>query len=655
MKRPALFQRWNSDAGPHRLIAALWLALLASPSFAQKPSGAVGGGERITSFVSTIEIQPDGDLIVTETITANVLGQVIRRGITRDFPTRYRDRLNNRVLVDFDVLEVQRDGRDEQWHSENISNGIRIFFGQSDVFLNRGPHTFTLRYRTSRQIHFDADFDELYFNVTGTGWVFPIDRVEANVHLPDGAPMLETYGYTGAQGADGRAYDVITTRDGAISFRATAPLGAREGLTIAVSWPKGFVAEPTAADRAGQVLGDNSALLFALIGFLGIFAYYFWEWRQVGQDPAPGTVIPLFNPPKGFTPAAVRFVDQMNFDRQAFTAAVINMAVKGYLTIEEEGKTFRLVKASGDTSVLSEGEKAIAKKLLHTRSSIELKNEHHSSFAAAIEGLRKTIRREFEAAHFKRNSQYTVPGVLGHVLVMFAIAFTMAEPFIALFAVFWLSIGSAFAGLLGFEGYNKITQARGLGNTALGIFYLVLCIPILGVSALFFILGEAQMSWFAVVVVAAMGMLIPIFYELLKAPTTRGREVMDQIDGFKMYLSTAEKHRLEAFHPPEKTPELFEKYLPYALALDVENSWSEQFDDVLAGASAAADQSGGYQPIWYHGTHWHRFGAHGFASSLSTAMSSSIASAATAPGSSSGVGGGGFSGGGGGGGGGGGW
>ena len=173
---------------------------------------------------------------------------------------------------------------------------------------------------------------------------------------------------------------------------------------------------------------------------------------------------------------------------------------------------------------------------------------------------------------------------------------------------------------------------------------------------LFFVLGAAYLSPVTIVMVMALSMLTPIFFILLKAPTAKGREIMDQIEGFKRYLSVAEKHRLDAFHPPEKTPELFEKFLPYAIALEVENKWSEQFDDVLKAASATTEgTSQGYHPVWYHGSHWNRFGAAGFAGAVGGAMASSIASAATAPGSSSGAGGGGFSGGGGGGGGGGGW
>ena len=132
------------------------------------------------------------------------------------------------------------------------------------------------------------------------------------------------------------------------------------------------------------------------------------------------------------------------------------------------------------------------------------------------------------------------------------------------------------------------------------------------------------------------------------------RKIRDQIEGFQMFLTTAEKDRLEVLHPPDVTPEMFEKYLPYAIALDSENEWSRKFEAEAAQAGVAPSQQT-YSPRWYSGSSFNRLGTTGFASSLGGAVAGATAAAATAPGRSSGSGGGGSSGGGGGGGGGGGW
>jgi len=144
-----------------------------------------------------------------------------------------------------------------------------------------------------------------------------------------------------------------------------------------------------------------------------------------------------------------------------------------------------------------------------------------------------------------------------------------------------------------------------------------------------------------------------LFYELLKAPTLAGRKLLDKIEGFRQYIDIAERHELDFKYPKGRSPELFEEYLPYALALDIEQQWGESFADVLARTQISGGRE--YSPTWYHGTHWNNSNIGGFTSSLGSSFAGALASSSAAPGSSSGGGGGGSSGGGGGGGGGGGW
>jgi len=160
------------------------------------------------------------------------------------------------------------------------------------------------------------------------------------------------------------------------------------------------------------------------------------------------------------------------------------------------------------------------------------------------------------------------------------------------------------------------------------------------------------------VLLGATAALNVVFFELLKAPTIAGRKVMDEIEGFRMYLGTAEQHRLDVLTPPKETPELFAQCLPYAIALDVENQWNKRFEKVFEEAARTPGSSGagayGYSPAWYSGPRLSHIASGGFAAALGGALATAAASAATAPGSGSGFSGG-SSGGGGGGGGGGGW
>ena len=638
------------------LLVALWVAgLWAFPG----PAAALSGSsERILDFRSHIIVHADATMRVTETITVNCVGREIKRGIIRDFPTTYRDRFGNTIRVGFEVKEVLRDGRREPFHIKAAPNGEKIYIGQKNVYLRPGVYTYTIVYQTDRQLGYFKDFDELYWNVTGNGWTFPIDHAVAVVTLPPGATVIRYAAYTGSLGAQGQDFRVSYDQAGDITFSTTRGLKPREGLTIAVAWPKGFVAEPSGAEKAGNFLRDNLSILLGLLGLAVVLVYYVVAWNRVGRDPEKGVIIPLFEPPQGFSPAATRFLIRFGFDNKAFTAAVVDMAVKGHLTIEENDGDYTLRKLQQDQRPLSSGERQLSNSLFAgVRGSVELKNENHSIIGKARDALKSTLNQELTKVYFFKNSQHLIPGVVLTLLGLAAMVLTAFEPFQAGFSMLWLAIWTVACYFLVTMSWKSWQGVRGgefrqwgkiLGAVGTSLFTLAfLAGEVLGLYLL-----TISLSLGVALILVVLILVNCLFVHLLKAPTLKGRRVMDQIEGFKIYLSVAEKDRLEMLHPPEKTPELFEKYLPYALALDVENEWSEQFAEVLAQAQ---EEGRPYAPVWYHGRSWDGFSPSRFSNTLGSSFAGAIAAASTAPGSASGSGGGGFSGGGGGGGGGSGW
>jgi len=169
-------------------------------------SGAAAAAEKILSFDSSVKVYPDSSLEVRENIRVAASGDRIKRGIYRDFPTRYKDKRGNNYQVDFQVISASRDGRPESYRLERRSNGVRVYLGKSNIYLSPGEYDYTLVYRTNRQLGFFKDFDELYWNVTGNGWDFPIERASAVVDLPQGAEghIRESDAYTGYSGSKGR-------------------------------------------------------------------------------------------------------------------------------------------------------------------------------------------------------------------------------------------------------------------------------------------------------------------------------------------------------------------------------------------------------------------------------------------------------------------
>jgi uncharacterized membrane protein YgcG len=624
------------------VLSVLGLLVVAPPLSA--------ASERIRHFRSCIVVHPDAAMTVTETITVQSADREIRRGIIREFPTVYQDRMGNRVKVGFKIHEVLRDGRPESYHTEPMGNGVKIYIGKKDFLLQPGIHTYTLTYWTNRQLGFFRDYDELYWNVTGNGWAFPIDAAEAIIELPSGARILQHAGYTGFQGDRGQDF-VAKPGDHDIIFETTRGLAPREGLTVAVAWPKGVVQTPSIQEKMGYVLQDNLSTGIGLLWLLIVGGFYLVAWLQVGRDPAKGTIIPLFSPPKDMTPPAVRFLARMGFDHKAFAAAVLDMAVRGYLQIKEDGSDYTLMRQNAAIS-LPDPEGRVAGKLFGGGSSLKLERENHERLSAAIDALRENLQKEFDKVYLISNTGYLGVGIVLTLMAMGSVIFTAPDKAAAGFATLWLSVWTVGCAAAAVMVYRQWQDARNFGRIVGAVGITLFALPFFIGEIFGTIMIGTEVSLAPALMLPGMAFLNVLFYYLLKAPTLTGRKVMDQIEGFKMYLSVAEKDRLNLLNPPEKTPELFERYLPYALALDVENEWGEQFTQVLVQAQVEGQP---YSPSWYSGSSWNISRASGFTESLGSTFAGAISSSSSAPGSSSGSGGGGSSGGGGGGGGGSGW
>ncbi|MGA9580561.1 MAG: DUF2207 domain-containing protein, partial [Allosphingosinicella sp.] len=634
----------------------LLLPLLAA--LASLWPGAAAAEERILHYLSDVLVEPDGALDVTETIRLRSEGVSIVRGIQRDFPTRYRNRAGSEVRVGFELLEVRRDGRDEPWKTMRKGNGVRVRIGDPEVRLAPGEHVYEMRYRTTRQLGFFSDRDELYWNATGTGWDFPIDVAEARVRLPRPVAFGKRAVYTGPQGAVAGDAGIVSERPGDILFRTTAPLAALEGLTVAVAWEKGVVAPPAPPSAARLWLQDHAPPAAGVLGLLGLLAYYFHAWRSAGRDPKAGTLVPIFVPPDGLSAAAMRYITKMGADSRAFAAALVELGVGGHLRLtDEEGGFFSRDKTTIEKKVgrtnLAEPEASMLSRLFAEGHSILMDQKNHATFSGAKDALEAGLKRNYEGRLFVRNLMWAYRGL---ALMLAALAVPAAAVLLSApgdfggpdlaFAVAALLLPLAALGLY------AVNRGQATAKAVL-LKMLALLLGLIGLGAGIVTIGNAFETGRIVPLLIPL-LALPVVltaFSWMAAPTREGRAVLDRIAGFRHYLSVAEEDRLETMHPPEKTPELFERYLPYAIALDVENDWASRFTSVLAAAAA----SGQAHPMgWYSGRSdpWNDPGD--FADSVGSSLSSTISSASSAPGSSGGSGGGGSSGGGGGGGGGGG-
>jgi hypothetical protein len=605
-----------------RSSAAALAAALAAVLLLVLPTGAGAQGERILSFVSEVTVNPDATLDVRETIRVVAANAEIRHGIYRDFPTRYRSALGSQYEVPFEVADVERDGRPEPWHRASEANGVRVYVGDKDRMVEPGEHTYVIAYRTGRQLGFFADHDELYWNATGNGWSFPIDEAEARVRLPRGATGVRLEGYTGPQGAKGRDFTASWGDDAGAIFHTTARLAPREGLTIVVMWPKGLVEQPGGASRTAWFFQDNRGVFAGVLGLLGVLAYYVTTWVRVGRDPERGAIVPMWEPPQGLSPAAVRYLKRMSFDHKAFTAAVVNMGVKGHLVITEADKEYTLDQRKREGAApLAPEESAAAGKLFGAGARIDLKQENHARIAGAIAALKAQLAGALEKVYFVLNRRELVIGLLlsAGVIGLTLVLTPGSQAGVGGFLAFWLagwSVGCAVLAVQVGRAWREFARGAGSRFVSLprAVFLTLFSLPFFAgevfAAGLLFWQGSVL---FALVLIGLAGLNV-LFHYLLKAPTSAGRRLLDRIEGFELYIAAAESDRFKRLGSPERTPALYERFLPYAIALDLESRWSEAFTDVLA--AAAAEPGGAYSPAWYHGDFGHGWSPSAFAGAV---------------------------------------
>lgn len=631
---------------PLRLLLLLLVALvLALPAAAR---------EEIRAFAADVTLRVDGSVRVLETVDVKAEGNQIRRGIYRDIPIVLLGPSGNKIRVGLDVASVTRDGAAEDFRVERMGNFQRIWIGNPDRTLAVGEHRYVITYVMDRMARSFADHDELYWNATGNYWDFPILKSVARVTLPDGAVISDLSAYTGVAGSTEQAVTITRNSDNSATFRTQRPLAAGEGMSFAVSFQKGVVQFPQGFDAFLQEASDLREVWLPVVAVLLLLAYNFGAWWRVGRDPPKGTIIPLFHPPKDFSPALTHYVHKWGFANAgwtAMTAAIFSLGVRGLVTIDNRDGALT-VKATGrePEARLPVGEEVLFRYFSGKRS-VTIDKSTGPGLATTRNEFMAALQRENRNVWFNHNIGFAVLGVVLMILMLIGmLALDVLEPV-------WLVVafvGGILAAVIGSVIFNALRT---------GGWQRYLTVVIVGVFAFNFVGGMIETFSSltinsAAIAAGSMVLITAIFAVLMRAPTVQGRKVMDEIDGFKLYLDTAEKNRLNFSNEPPMTVERFERILPYAIALGVEKPWSEHFDAELA-RNAVADARDGYSPVWYHGS------SRGFSSGsisnaiagASSGMAAAMVAAQPVQASSSGSsgGGGGFSGGGGGGGGGGGW
>ncbi len=583
---------------PSAAVGAAALSLFVAPESASSPPGgssavaadapaAQARSWVVEGFDADIVVLERGEVVVTETIALRFRGSF--NGIVRLIPIEYRTprggfeydlRLTVEEVTDAGGTRLRHEiGRERHYRS------IKVWIpGAEDA-----TRTIALRYRVERGLRFHDEYDELYWNVTGDEWPVPIERARARVHLPEGVTGVRATAFTGPYGATGR--EAAVEVDGRhILVRATRPLDMWEGLTLGVAWDPGVVDRPTTLDAVGWFLQANWLLLLPFLALGGMLRH----WRQRGRDPEIGSVAAEYGPPDGLTPGEVGVVIDDAPDLRDVTATVVDLAVRGHLRIEEleekkllgllTDRDYRLERRTPAEAwqELLPHERALLRALFDGggRASVrisDLENEFYEDLPDIRDRLLDSLLRH--GVYERRPDR--VKAV-------------------------YLGLGVLAAALIAVPGLA--------GAERLGLARATVIVAALATGA----------------VIAGLGRWMPV-------RTAAGARMVRKVRGFEEFLRRVESDR---FRRMITGPEMFEKYLPFAMALGVEGKWAAAFDDLYREP-----------PEWYRGGDARGFRARVFAADLgrmSARTASAMASRPRSSGGSSfgGGGGGGFSGGG---------
>ncbi|RPE08642.1 DUF2207 domain-containing protein [Chitinophaga lutea] len=610
--------------------------------------------EGILQFHADIVIYPSGMLHVREKIKVYAAGASIRKGIFRTIPVYRKDVYGRNVHTGIHVGGVLKNGQPEPYSELEEHGELTVRIGDADVLLQEGIYEYDITYETGGQIGFFDGYDELYWNVTGSNWSFPIEKASAAITVPYGAQVLQTACYTGPDGST--ATDCRTSRDssGTQVFHTNNRLESGSGFTIAVGFSPGLITRPpppTAMEKLISRLMRYREYWLAVLGGLIMFGYSFFTWRKHGKDPEQPIPVPAFEPPDGLSPGSIRYLHTRSADNTGFTATIVNMAIKKAIHIKKDDAEYVLEKTGEQPPNLLPEEKAIYARLFSGRNKIRVDDAYHGTFSKAQSAFKDSMTAQHDLKkYFLSNSRQIAIGglIAGAILIGYLMAVNIGQFFFLLFLLPFLGVG----------GSLLVTGIRNLKQGCTGVILTLVggAFTLAPLGVLFLVMDDVP----GVALIFVLALLAAYFWYiyLIKAPTPLGAEKASKIEGFMMYLKTAEEHRLNMLTPPEHTPALFERLLPYAIALGLENEWGSKFENVLAQA--------GYSPEWYDGdtinyrNFSNSFGS-GFTSSLMRAQvdptppSSSSSGSSGSSSWSSGSSGGGSSGGGGGGGGGGGW
>lgn len=612
----------------------LWTGLLAvcfvlSLAAGQKASAA--GGYTIDQYDVQMNVSEDNTYYIEETIEVNF--QEHRHGIYRNIPlkndVKRADGSTSRVMAQ--IKDVSCHG--DEYSLERSGDRLQIKIGDEDHTII-GSKTYVISYQYVMGNDVLKDADELYYNLIGAGWEdTTIHDVSFTIQMPkefDENNLGFSYGPVGSEKSGDVWYYVEgNTITGMLDDAVT--LGEGDALTVRLTLPEGYFLKTNEFPVPAAVAAGLAVLTILLSVFL---------WNRYGKDD-PVVERVEFYPPEGINSAEASYLYYGRVDDDAVISLIPYMAQKGYLTIrdgqgvDKKGFVLNQAKLYDGTD---NAERMFMAGLFKSKN-YATQESLKDSFYETVGKIQTHIKNVFESRVFYANSLNKEWILYLLFVILYVCAFLIPAyryTYDIVPAAIW-SVLPAFAEVICVQ--LTLGMRSRMGKFVSGAICAVLGIILFGVVNWLPMQYAHPLYKVSYILAVITGLVVGFFAKYMDKRTPYGNEMLGQLMGFKTFLETAEKDRLQTM--VEDDPQYFYDILPFTYIFGISDLWMKKFESIATPPPAWYDSEDVFRM-----SSMHHFIHHTMSEAKSTMLSQP---------SSSGSSGGGFSGGGSGGGGGGSW
>ena len=430
-------------------------------SFLLVPFSLVGtafANEQINLFKSNVVLEQNTDINIREEI--HYVFPSPRRGIVREIPVDLRVQAGLRRparLVLNEIYYYNKENPERRFtdFERSTRRGYVIFrIGNPDVTIT-GEYVYVIDYVLKDAVNYFDDHDELFLNITGTGWNVPILESYSNIELP--GEITEKVCFTGPDGSTESDCSFEKVNDNEVKVSIDSPLDNFEGYTVALKMPKGTLDDIRGRQRIAFILAN-----IGLLTPIPVFIYLKSLIKRKGKNRKK-TIIAHYEPEKSMYPLLAGYVYNKSLDNKHITAEIIQMAIDGHIKIKQVGKRkYILEKKGDDKNIKHDTSQSIFSGLFKNEDSVNTK-KISSDFYLIVRDVDKKLKSEalssnmFDQKRKNLKSRLSSFGFIGLFLSFFTLG-----PLTDLAATGW-SIGFGLSSILTmiFSGSVDIRGEKG--------------------------------------------------------------------------------------------------------------------------------------------------------------------------------------------------